>query len=612
MVQMIRVADYIAQFLANQGIKHVFLISGGGNVYLIDGVAKNKDLAYVCTHHEQAAAMATEAYARASQSLGCSIVTSGPGGTNAVTGIAGAWLDSIPSLYISGQVNSFHTVRNTGIRQFGVQELNVEDIVRPVTKYAHVVVDPLSIRYHLEKALFIAQSGRPGPVWLEIPIDVQQAMIHPEQLKGFNPGECTLVVDNNHLTDLVAQAIEFFKKSQRPVILAGHGIRLSHSQNIFYEVIEKLGFPVLTTWNGVDLLYEDHPLYVGRPGVHGQRGANFSIQNSDLILALGTRLDMKLVTANPKNFARAAKKIVVDIDSCEIRKGLVKADLEVPFDVKLFLQEFMKQGNAFSKNENSEPWLEKCQTWKKKYPITLPEHSKPDRPLNYYVFIKKLSEALLQDDIIVTDMGTGFTETMRGFILKKGQRLFTNMGLAAMGFGLPAAIGAWFGSLKNGNPNKRVICISGDGGLMMNLQELQTVYHYQIPMKLFLINNNGYLTMSHTQNNYMGGLEVGARKENGVSMPNWSKIGHSFGLPFERMQRNSEIEDIISKALKIEGAVFCEVVMDEHQDLLPKIWFEKTSDGKYIQKPLEDMYPYLPQDEFMENMIIPPMPDRQK
>ena len=608
---MMRLADYIAQFLANAGISHIFLISGGGNVYLIDGIAKNKKLTYICTHHEQAAAMATEGYSRASQSIGCSIVTSGPGGTNIVTGIAGAWLDSIPALYISGQVNSFHTARQTGVRQFGVQELNVIDIVRPITKYAHVVTDPLSIRYHLEKALFIAQTGRPGPVWLEIPIDIQQARIDPEQLKKFDSSECRVSVDEAHLKNLVTQTLQLLQRAQRPVILAGHGIRLSHSQPIFHEVISKLGIPVLTTWNGIDLLEEDHPLYVGRPGVHGQRGANFVIQNADLVLALGTRLDMKLVTANAENFSRAAKKIVVDIDPCEIQKGLLKADLPIPFDVKFFLQEILEHVSTFS-HEDFSPWLKRCRQWKLKYPITLPEHSKNDKPLNYYVFIKKLSEAAAPQDLIVTDMGTGFTETMRGFILKKGQRLFTSMGLAAMGFGLPAAIGAWFGSQKNGNPNKRVICISGDGGLMMNLQELQTVYHYQIPIKLFLINNNGYLTMSHTQNNYMDGFEVGARKDNGVSMPNWSKIAHSFDLPFERMECHSEIEHTLSEVFQKPGPVFCEVVMDEKQDLLPKIWFEKTPEGKYFKKPLEDMYPYLSQEEFMENMIIEPLPDRRR
>ncbi len=475
--------------------------------------------------------------------------------SNAITGVCGAWVDSIPTIFISGQVTSDTLIGETGLRQFGVQESNIIEMVKSITKYAVVVTDPSNIKYHLQKAIHLATTGRPGPVWLDIPLDIQSKLIDPEHLSSYEPFSDESMQEGNKIfKSQVIKCIEMLKNAKRPVIISGYGIRLSKAKKIFNELVEYMRIPVISSWTSSDLMADDNPLYVGRSGIIGDRAGNFTVQNSDLLLIIGSRMSIPQVGYNYKTFARAAKKIMVDIDKAELYKPSLNLDLPISCDAAVFMNELHIQLKKQKIVFDVKDWRNLCQHWKKKYPLVLSEYCEMEDKINSSYFVDVLSNKLGNDAIVVTDMGTSFTCTMQTFKVKEGQRLFTSSGHASMGFGLPGAIGACFA-----NDRKKTICISGDGALQMNIQELQTIVHYKLPIILFFFNNNKEL--------------------------------------------NAKIESILSEP----GPFICEVMMPEDQPLIPRVSSLKRPDGSIMAKPLEDMYPFLPRDEFLENMIIKPV-----
>ncbi len=597
-----KLSDYVIQFLREKcEIDTVFLVVGGANLHLAESISKNGKMQLVCVQHEQAASYAAEGYARVKEKIGFALSTSGPGGTNMLTGVCCAWMDSIPVIFISGQVSRAHCTDGTTIRQLGVQQINILPMVQSITKYAAFVDDPARIRYHLEKALYLAKEGRPGPVWLDIPQDVQMAQIEPEKLSGFIPPAPPQ--KNKEWALALEETLKLLQSSKRPILILGNGVRLAGAQEEFESLIKTISFPVITTWNGLDLMESDHPLYVGRSGVFGQYGANFAIANADLVLSLGSRLDTRQTGTRKNSFARGAKVIAVDISEPELKKGLTKIDVSIGADVKEFLAALNLKLKNF-KGQPIEDWKQRCQNWKKEYPVTLPIYYKEKEGVNSYVFIEKLCDQLKSDDIIVTDMGTSLSCTMQTFRIKKGQKLFTNTGFAPMGFGLPAAIGAWHGSKK-----ERLICLSGDGGLQMNIQEFQTLAHYKIPIKLFILNNREYVTIKHTQEAYFKGEFIGSDPSGGYSAPNFIKVAQAYGLTTEEIKKQAELSVTIKSVLNSKGPTVCEVHLPKKQPLVPILLQHARKDGTIVTDPIERLSPYLPEKEFLENMIVPPLED---
>lgn len=596
---LIKLSDYVIEFLQERNINDVFLVSGGNLMHLTESI-RVKKMNYVCNHHEQASSMAAEGYARATGKIGFAMVTSGPGGTNAITGVTSAWIDSTPLLVISGQSYDSQTIGNSGLRELGVQEINIIDMVKPITKYSIMLKDPTKIKYHLEKALHIAASGRPGPVWIDIPINFQLRMIDKDELESFIPPQNESVIEEN-LIEKIKRTIELIKKAERPIILLGNGVRLGKAEKQFFELAEKLSIPIVTSRNANDLIWEDHELYAGRVGSFGLRHSNFAIQNSNLLLSIGSRIGLALTGWAYRDFARAAKKIVVDIDKPELEKFTIKTDIAINTDAKVFIEEMISQLGEYRPKDIS-PWKEKIKHWKKKFPIVLPEYKNTKDYVNTYYFIDKLSDELGEDDIIVTDMGTSFQCTMQAIRLKKGQKLFTSSGLAPMGYGLPAAIGACIANNK-----KRIICISGDGGLQMNIQELQTLVHYSLPIKLFIFNNKGYTSQRETQRAYFEGY-CGSESSSGVSMPDIIKVGQAYGIKTKKINNQDNLTEDIRKVLEYNGPVVCDLNISEHQLVIPKQGAFNRPDGKTVPRPIEDMIPYLEREELEEEMIIGPIP----
>ncbi|MBI1979464.1 MAG: thiamine pyrophosphate-binding protein [Elusimicrobia bacterium] len=597
-----KLSDYVVQFIhQNCGLDTVFLVVGGGNMHLVDSVARNPNMHYVCMQHEQAASIAAEGYARVREGMGFALGTSGPGGSNMLTGLACSWMDSVPVLFITGQVSRRDCTDGKTIRQLGVQQIHILPIVQPVTKYAVFVDDPAQIRFHLEKAVSLAKEGRPGPVWLDIPQDVQMSEIDPENLVGFIPEKKTPkeVAWRNQISEVV----RLLENAERPVLIVGNGVRLSGAKKELDQVISKLRFPLITTWNAIDLVEEDHPLYVGRSGVFGQYGANFAVANADLILSVGSRLDTRQTGTRRNSFARGAKKIAVDISEFELKKGLLDLDVAICADARQFLTALNDHLGKF-KGKNAGEWQKRCQDWKKQYPVTLPEYHQQNGAVNSYVFVESLCRLLDQEDVVVTDMGTSLSCTMQTFKVKKGQRLFTNTGFAPMGYGLPGAIGAWFGTKK-----KRLICLSGDGGLQMNIQEFQTLFHYKIPLKLFILNNREYVTIKHTQTAYFQGRYVASEPNSGYSAPDFEKVARAYGLETDCIRNHGELETKIKAILSKEGSVVCDVRLPSDQPLLPILLQHRRSDGTIVTDPIERLSPYLPEEEFRKNMIVPPLED---
>lgn len=593
----IKVAKYIADFFVSHNIEHVFTITGGGAMHLNDALGHKKGLSCIYNHHEQACAIAAEGYTRLTGKLAVVCVTSGPGGTNAITGVLGGWLDSIPMFIISGQVKRETTIWATDVplRQLGDQEFNIIDSVRPMTKYAHMITDANEVRYHLEKALYLCMTGRGGPVWLDIPLDIQAAIVDTENLKGFNPedefAEKKPIYDLK-LTDIILEKIQHAK---RPVVLAGTGIRLADAHQDFLKLIDKLQIPVVTAWNAHDVIADTHPLNCGRPGTVGTRGGNFVVQNCDLLLVLGCRMNIRMISYNYREFAKNAYKIIVDIDKYELLKPTIHPDLPVCADVKDVLQEMLKS-DKYINNPLHKEWLLWCYKVNQKYPATLPEYYKNSEKLNPYVFINELSNVLEEDDTVVCGNGSACVITFQAAKIKQGQRFFTNSGCAAMGYGFPAAIGACV-ALKG----KRVICIDGDGSFQMNLQELQTVVYNHLNIKIMYLNNNGYHSIRQTQTNLFQPPLVGVCDGNGVSFPEAERLAYAYGIPYIRIDTVEGIYAKLESVLEIEGPVFCEVIVDPKQNFEPKLSSKVLPDGRIVSPPIDDMYPFLDKKEYEEN-----------
>ena len=599
----IRVADYIAEFLAENNIDTLFTVVGGGAMHLNDGFGHNEDIKCIYNHHEQACAIAAEGYYRMSNKLPAVCVTTGPGGTNALTGVLGAYLDSIPMLVISGQVKYEMTVDSTGLdlRQLGDQEWNIVSTVDSMTKYAYLIKNPNEIKYVLQKALYLATSGRPGPCWIDVPLDIQGAIIDTDDLIEFNEDELDIDLGVKVTKDTIETVISKLKSAKRPVIYAGSAIRTNNAHDEFLKLVNKLQIPVVNAWNATDSLEYDNKLTVGCGGSFGDRPANFAVQNSDLILSLGCRLSTRQVSFAYDKWAYDAYKIMVEIDKAEIEKPTINIDMPIQSDIGDFLEIFNKvldeeyMGYEFNYNQ----WVDKCNEWKNKYPVCDKLKYQQKSPINVYAFLDTLSSNMMEYEKIVVANGSACA-CIHGYKLKKGQRLVVNSGVASMGYDLPAACGACFGIGK-----KRLVCVSGDGSIQMNLQELQTIVHHKLPIKLFVINNNGYQSIRITQRSFFERPFVGIGGDSGdVSFPQMKKIANAYSIPYYSCNDISKLDETVNKTLNHDGYVMCEIFVDTKQEFEPKSASKKLPDGKMVSAPLEDMKPFLPRDELEENMII--------
>lgn len=598
----VKLSDWVAQQLAAHGIRDVFMLTGGGAMHLNHSMGTHPDLKTTFTHHEQALAMAAEAYYRLTNRLAVVNVTSGPGGTNAITGVYGAFVDSIGMLVISGQVKIETTVRFTGLplRQYGDQELDIEPIVRPVTKYATMVTDPRSIRYHLEKAIYLATSGRPGPVWLDIPLDVQAAKIDPDDLlPGFDPAELDEPWTKTDLGAAAAEILDRIAKAERPVVFAGGGVRLSGAHADFLKLIEKLGVPVVTGWNAHDVLWNDHPLYCGRPGTVGDRGGNMVTQSADLLLVLGSRLNIRQVSYNWQSFAREAFKIWVDIDPIELQKPNVKPDLPVVANLKDLIPALLAADYDGGNAVHAE-WLEWSKERVRRFPAVLPEYRDHGPGIHPYVAMDELFKQLDEDDITVCGNGSACVVSFQAAEIKKGQRIWTNSGCATMGYDLPAAIGVHAAT----EGKQRIIAVAGDGSIMMNLQEMQTIAGNNMPVKVFIVNNNGYVSIFQTHRNFFNGVEVGGGPKSNVTFPEFGKLAAAFGFAYFRAESHNDLSGAIGAALSTDGPVVCEIMVDEHVAFAPKLGAKAHPDGRITSPALEDLSPFLPREVLVENMRI--------
>lgn len=598
---MIKLSDYLARRVAELGVTHVFLVTGGGAMHLDDSFGGRDDLAYVCCHHEQACAIAVEGYARTRGGIGCAVVTTGPGGTNTITGVLGQWHDSVPALYLSGQVRYDTTVASTGqpLRQLGDQEADIVALVTPITKYAVMITDPTTIRYHFDRAVHLATSGRPGPVWIDIPVNLQAAMIDEDALPGYDPAEDE--GDGDFDRDLVAvqvaDVVERLKTAERPVILAGSGIRTGGALDQFLSVADRLGIPVTTAWNAHDVLWEDHPLYAGRPGTIGDRAGNFAVQNADLLIVLGCRLNVRQIGYAFDSWARHAHQVVVDIDAEELKKPTIHPDTPIHADVSYFLGVLETQLEGVELPDRTE-WVEWCLERRRRYPVCLPEYRERDEPVNPYVFVDVLSDHLAENDIVVTANGSACVIGFQGLKLKRGQRLIGNSGTASMGYDLPAAEGA---AVAHGD---RVICLAGEGSAQMNIQELQTMVHNRLPVKIFVFENGGYVSIRQTQDNIFGGHYVGEAPRSGVSFPDMVRLATAYDIPARRITNHAQLAETIAWALELDGPVLVDVMMDPDQNFSPKSQAQKLPDGTLVSKPLEDLWPFLSRDELEANMLV--------
>jgi acetolactate synthase-1/2/3 large subunit len=597
----VKLSDYVVQFIADQGVRHVFFLPGGGAMHLNDSLARCHEIEFVCNLHEQASAIAAEAYSKVSGNLGVAMVTSGPGGTNAITGVAAAWLDSTPCIFLSGQAKRPDLKADTGVRQLGSQEVDIVSIVSPITKYAVTILDPGSIRYHLEKATYLAKSGRPGPVWIDIPLDVQAASVDPQSMASFQPQVSTR--DTQLLQDRVRKTIQLLNASERPVIVAGNGVHLAHAERRFAALVDALSIPVLTSWLALDLIPDSKELAMGRPGAIAPRGANFTLQNADLLLILGTRLDAAMTGYSHPNLARAARKVMVDVDLAEIRKMKTCIDVPIHADAGEFVEEMLRQRDTILDRDRG-TWISLCQDWKAKYPVVLPEHRPESGALSTYHFAEVLSGELREGDIVASG-SSGFACEIFLLVVspKTGQRIFHARGLGAMGFGLPASIGACLAA--NRQP---VVCVDGDGGFQMNVQELATVAHHKLPIKFFVVNNDGYASIRSSQSNYFQKL-AGADSTSGLGLPDIGCVARAYGIPAVRLDSQADLRGHIKSILREPGPMVCEVVVLPDEPRAPRLASMQRPDGSMVSKPLEDLWPFLDRDEFRQNMLIPTLED---
>lgn len=596
----IKLSKYIANFMVEKGVEHVFTVTGGGAMHLNDAFGHHKGLKCIYNHHEQACAIAAEGYTRLSRKLSLVCVTSGPGGTNAITGVLGGWLDSIPMFVISGQVKRETTLWSTDVplRQLGDQEYNIVDSVKPMTKYAHMITEPNEIRYHLEKAWYLALNGRPGPVWLDIPLDVQAAVIETDDLKGFDLSELEKEENPVYDTSKTDDILQKLKAAKRPVILAGTGIRVAEAEKEFIECVDKLGIPVVTAWNAHDLLWNTHPCFCGKPGTVGTRGGNFVVQNSDLLISLGCRMNIRIISYNKNGFAKDAYKIVVDIDENELQKPTVKVDMPIHANVKDVMKS-LAESDYVADNADHMRWLKWCRDIDAKYPATLKHFYDTAKPMNPYAFLTEMFSELEEGDDIICGNGAACVMTFQAAEIKKNQRMFTNSGCAAMGYGFPAAVGVC--AARNG---KRVVCVDGDGSFQMNIQELQTVVYNNLNMKIMYLNNNGYHSIRQTQTNIFQPPLIGVCDGNGISFPDAEKIAYAYGIPFVKIDDIRDAKAKVREVLHMDGPVFCEVVVDSKQNFEPKLSSKVLPDGKIVSPELDDMFPFLPKEEYEHNKDI--------
>ncbi len=662
----IKVSNYISEMLVKAGIRQAFMVTGGGAMHLDDALGHQEGLCCIYDHHEQACAIAAEAYARIHNEIAALCVTTGPGGTNAITGVLGGWLDSIPMLVLSGQVRYDTTARwsGLGIRAMGDQEFDICKSIDCMTKYSEMVIDPMRIRYCLEKALYLAKSGRPGPCWLDIPLNVQGAFVETEDLEGFDPedyenggtgwgtmgnihaipedeagkGEKRQLLPGKVSRETADLILSKIRAAKRPVINAGNGIRIAGAHDVFMRVAEKLGIPVITGWDSEDCIWDEHPLYTGRAGNMGDRAGNFAIQNSDLVLSVGSRLSIRQVGYNYKTWARAAFVIANDIDSEELKKPSVHADLAVHADAKDLLEQLdgaldeilEKEGNQLAESLSKKgekqlfdggeglpgmSWSETCRMWKETYPVVQEKHWNftDQEPANVYAAIQAISSRLKEDQITVVGNGSACVVGGHAYVIKKGQRFITNSAVAAMGYDLPAAIGAWTASRDSrcysqgrDRSGEDLILVTGDGSIQMNLQELQTIIHHKMGIKIFLINNGGYHSIRQTQKNFFGEPLIGIGVDSGdLSFPNMEKLACAYGYPYIKAEHNSELAKAVEQTLAAEGPVICEIFVSMDQNFEPKSSAKRLPDGTLVSPPLEDLAPFLPEEEMDRNMIIP-------
>jgi acetolactate synthase-1/2/3 large subunit len=597
----IRVADYVAEFIySNLKIPEVFMLTGGGAMFLNDGVAKHPHLNVICNHHEQACAMGAVAYSKYSNKIGVAYVTTGCGGTNTITGVLDAWQDSTQCMFISGQVKKKETCYNTHLplRQFGVQEADIVAIVQSITKYSIMINEPNQIAYHLEKAAYLAKHGRPGPVWIDIPLDVQGAMIESDDLAHFNPEELLNEYDEVINPEDINEVLNLLQKSKRPIIIAGNGIRLSDTVKDFKLFVESYNLPVTTSYLAIDVLETASRNFIGRLGTKGDRAGNFAVQNADFILVLGSRLSVALTGFEYALFGREAKIVVIDIDQKEHQKNTVMIHKLVNCDLKTFFYEMEKH----PLNLNTNSWVERCNQWKEKWPVCVKEYEHNSK-INKYTFIDHLCSYLKPDSAVVSDAGSSYYVTSQALRIKEHQRYITSGAQADMGFTLPAAIGTCFA--KKGE----IVGITGDGSFQLNIQELQTVVHYNLPIKLFIWNNNGYLSIRATQRKFFDGRAIGTEKESGISFPEIEKIAYAYGIKYVIAREVADLDTALQQVFEHDGPVLCEIICPENQEIIPTTSSLRKEDGTMVSKPLEDMYPFLDRKEFLAQMIIKPMED---
>jgi len=605
-----KLSDYVVQFIAEQGVKHVFLVTGGGAMHLNHSLGMETRIQSVCNSHEQASAICAEGYAKATSQLGVCMVTTGPGGTNAVTGVAGAWLDSTPTLFISGQVKRPDRMfdkagRPLGMRQLGVQEVDIVSIVKPITKYAVTVLDPREIRYHMEKAVYLAFHGRPGPVWIDIPLDVQGSPIEdPSLLHGFQPSELEKMRDTSQLAFEVKRLIEKLNQAQRPLLFAGNGIRLARAEKEFEQLRRLLSVTTVATWCAADLVPSNDPLYVGRPGSVAARGANFALQNCEFLLALGVRLDFAITGYAPQNLARGAYKAILDIDAAELEKLQPYLQQPICADAKCFLTKILNQSNSIQLSDHS-AWDARCADWKTRYPVVTEEHRKPEGAVSVFNLAEVIgTEVSPQDRLVVGNSGSAIEIYLLAFPTLHSQRLFHTAGLGAMGYAIPMAL-----AVATANPGREVIAIDGDGGFMFNIQELETIRRLQLPIKFFVLNNDGYASIRASQKAYFGESKLGADKTNGVTIPSLTRVGEAFGLSATVIVNQENLRAEVRRVLDMAGPVVCDVHVLPDEMRAPRLQSYQKSDGCFVSKPLEDLFPFLPREEFLANMIVDPLPE---
>ena len=593
----LRVADYIADFLVKKGVTHLFSVTGGGAMHLNDAFGHKEGLRVIYNHHEQACALAAEGYVRAYGKLPAVCVTTGPGGTNALTGVMCSWLDSLPMFVVSGQVKYSCTIASTDVpvRQIGDQEFNIVDCVRCMTKYAVMVKEPDEIAYHLERAYYLATHGRPGPVWLDIPLNVQAAKIDPDRLRAYDPSEDAGILppraDRGQLSELLAR----ISAAKRPVLLVGEAVRIVGVQDKFLRLAEKLKVPVVSAWNAHDLIADENPYYCGRPGTQGNRGGNIAVQSSDLVLSLGCRMNLRQISYNYENFAKNAYLAYIDIDQAELDKPTLSVDMKIHADISDALDVLLAL--PYGEYGQHARWLAHARETDAKYPVVQEDYYKQKSPVNPYVFMRELSLKLPEGQLTVCSNGSACVCSFQAMVIKKEQRLFTNSGAAPMGYGLPAAIGA---CIANGN--RPTVCLEGDGSIQMNLQELQTVVHNKLNLKIFWLNNDGYHSIRQTQTNLFHSNFCGINAESGISFPSAEKIAHAYGIPYYRIDSVDAISSVLDAVLSQEGAVLCEVLLDKRQFFAPKLSSKVYPDGTIVSPSLEDMYPFIPEEELKKDM----------